>query len=149
MKFSEHFSDWLTKRNMASNATRPHAILGEMRINDGYDLQQCVYEPRHNQFFRCGLSQKTCFSVQVSTLQPMTVLAVQVIHVWKTSRLLRGFLPWNEQTSWTCLPTYLFNRPPVGNGQRSRKVEKRTGVFMVDWRTSAVTFSSKIQRNEF
>ena len=61
MKFSEHFSDWLTKRNMASNATRPHAILGEMRINDGYDLQQCVYEPRHNQFFRCGLSQKNLF----------------------------------------------------------------------------------------
>jgi len=70
--------------------------------------------------------------LQVSTLQLMTVVAVQVIHVWKTSRLLRGFLPWNEQTSWACLPTYLFNRPPVGNGQRSQKVEKRTGVFMVD-----------------
>lgn len=47
---------------MASKATRLHAILGAMRINDDYGLQQCVYEPRHNPFFRCGLSKTTFFT---------------------------------------------------------------------------------------
>lgn len=74
----------------------------------------------------------------------MTV-ATHVIYLWTNSRpaFCEAFYPGNEQTSWTGLPSDLRNRPPLGNGQRSQKLEKRTGMLNSRLKKAWIGFSSK------